>query len=409
MMKRLTSYLLAIAILLCVAGCADKTKSADEADNDVASKNEENVNDSNTTVDSGNKLKGELEFGTNYTNGFAFVKVKGSDKNYCIDKEGSIVFETDNVIFATETKSAVTTGFYNDIVLISDLYRMNYNTICDITGKITTAEELGSTYFLDDAFKDGYIIAVVEGQKSKDDKIGVLNSDLEWVVEPSADIVESLGMEYGVRSSTKFYNDYILYGVDGSIDIRTGEFFQDSYRTKGKYVQASLTDYWSAKYDGYYSSDGQLALDVSNDQELLFYGNATVDVDGAEFINGRSPIVFSNNAEWQHFSVIDQNGELQFQPVDFGENIDYIKIDGDYIFVVGDQNNRNTTARIYDINGKLFGELDPTVILINSQFNMQDGVVRVAFQLYKMDNDGNIAEDSIKWVKYFDANAKPLF
>ncbi len=413
MMKKLMVALLVFSLITCATGCAIKHKSNNDTHYDAVIDDENNQNKNESIVNTKKKINNEIEFGTDYTNGLAFVKVKGDEKNYCIDKNGNIVFETSAIIFKMDDPahaySAITTGFYNNITLISDLFQMNYITICDKTGKLTTAEELGVTYFLDDAFKDGFIITVTKGQKSKDDKIGILNHNLEWVIEPSSSIVKSLGMEYGVNISTRFYHDYILYGVSGSVDIRTGELSHESYRTKGKHIQASLVRYWSAKPDGYYNSDGQLVVDIGNNSELMSIGFATVDIDGAEFVNGKAPIVFSNNTDFIRFSAIDTDGNMDFEPVDFGENIDYIKIDGNYILVVGNQKNYNTTARIYDLSGKLISELEPTVILIGSNFNLQNEVVRVSFGIVPIDNNGNVIGDAVRWVKYFGTNLQPLF
>lgn len=411
MVKKLIVGLLAMALMFCITGCATEKKSDEGLENSVIDNSENSENNDEPVVNNGNKIKGEIEFGTEYTNGLAFVKINGDNKNYCIDKKGNIIFDLTNIIFNADdfqyVHSAVTTGFYNDITLISDSLRTKYITICDKTGKLTTAEELGVSYFLEDAFTDGYIITVTEGEKMSDDKIGVLNHALEWVVEPSSDIVKSLGMDYGVSHSTRFYYDYILYGIEGSVNIRTGELSQENFRTKGKNIKAAVSEHWTAKDDGYYDSNGQLVIDITNSSELSSTGFPTVAIDGAKFVKGKSPIVFVNGRELHQFSLIDTEGNLQFQPVNFGENIDYIETDGNYILVVGKQSNRKTTARLYDMNGNLMGELDPSVILINSQVSLQDGVVRVSFGLSKVDSEGNI--DSISWARYFGTDMQPLF
>ena len=407
MFKRILSLIVVVSLICCVS-CTTKTTST-KTESDEKPIVQDNESQEDIVVSNKNKIQGEIELGTDFTNGLAFVKVKGNDKNYCIDKSGNILFELDSVVFKIEKdsvspKSAATTGFYNDIALITDLYQMNYVAVCDKNGKLTTAEQLGVSYFLEDAIKDGYILAVVEGEKIRTDKIGVLNSKLEWIVEPSLEISKSIGMNSMASHATRFYYNFVLYGIDGSFNVTNGKLSADSFRTKGKEILATSVEFWSPSESGYQNRNGDVVIDIYGNPNLTMHGGVSVKIDGAKFVNGKAPIVFSDNTDWTRFSLVDIEGDLLFEPVSFGENIDYIQTDGDNILVVGEQTNHGTTARMYDLQGELVGELDPAVILINSGCNLQNGVVRISYGVISTDGSKRV-----QWVKYFNTELKPLF
>jgi len=408
MIKKLLVCLIGITLLFSSYSCtAEKTYNKSKDEKEQTTQNSASSHkDIPTNIK--NKIQGEIEFGTDFTNGLAFVKLKNNSKNYCIDKQGNIVFELDGIIFGNHDSGsrfmADTTGFYNDITLISDPFGIEYITVCDKNGKLTSAEQLGVSYFIENnfvkgAFRDGYIIAVVEGEKSKDDKVGILNSKLEWVIQPTSDIITNLGLESGPNNSTFVYCDYVLYGVGGSLDIKSGKFSSEGYRTKGKEALALDPNYWTATNEGYVDEKGKVVINVNKYTDFMIHGSPKVKMDGAKFINGKAPIAFCTINGWQQFSLIDTKGELLFNPVDFGESIDYIQTDGEYVFVIGSKKFTNKTAKVYDLKGNYICTFDS----FSSDSNLQNGVIRVSGYSYDVSN--NI----INWTKYYSPTSKLLF
>lgn len=418
--------LIVLSILIVCMFCACGEKQSAETDskkvsstNDVnKSESEENISGEDTDVDSNKKpsednpnsikLKGEIEHSTDFVNGKAFVKIKGDfEKNYCIDKNGIILFEIDPVIWNEESHNRVfVSGFYHGITLISDNFGM-YCMVCDENGKIVKAEELGVSAFYADPLKDGYILALVDGKSGEKDKIGFLNSSLEWVVEPSAEIERTLDVYGHGETLCPYYYDYVLYGYGGGVDVRTGEICKETFRTFGKEHGSGFSENWYSESGDYYYGNTtwkKKMLDLEKDNFPAEYSSYSVSVDGASFVNGKAPVLFSLGSGYGYncFSLMDETGTLIWKKaVEVGFYIDYITINGNYILVVSNGQSQ-IKAKTYDLNGNLVGEIELSANTGTYEFSFSDEMVKIT--LY-----GMVAYETRYTTNFYGVDFKPAF
>lgn len=350
----------------------------------------------------GEKLQGKIEYATAFSEGKAFVKVLGDDKNYCINKKGQIIFELGGMIFISNSSfGAKVNGFYKGITLISDIYGMAYTTICDKNGKITTATDMGVGTFYPDAAKDGYIITFTEisGQ------LGVLNHKLEWVVKPSRELAVALGIkeDNGARNLALYYKDNILYTQTGCVDITTGDVISGNFESKGIAKHSKDSKNWNTEDYGFSYNDGQKnykMVDVSN----IGYtdcGYCTTKIEGGGFVDGKAPVVFGDIDKWTHFSVIDEKGKAQFVPVNFGNYISRIYIADGKILVIGKSGGK-AILKTYDMKGNKIGELKNVTEDLNTAYYFNDSMVVVK-------QSGLTGKGVEKTAAIYDINLKSIF
>lgn len=391
-------------ILLCVLMCSCQGEQDTENHSIHGTQNAQSENSSDNgssdvtpnTPPSQNapRLSKEFDVVTPFSHGRALVKIKGDDNRFLyIDNEGNVLFELFEDLIACDAKATWTAKTYKSgLMLISDPYGMEWITVCGKDGTLFRAEDYGLSVFSDIAADDGYIIAYGT------DKVGILNADLEWIVEPSSDFAKYF--PYGYHGTT-YYKDHIIYSKVGNvrIDITTGA--AEDYRL----VDASIfyddvPENWKAEYDGYYfyinisevTKEIRLSLDdIQADK---------IDCEGAKFVNGKAPVVLYENGN-HYFSLIDATGALLLEPVLYDGEIAYISISKQYIFVGGKDKKSLST---YDIAGNHIATNDKTTFEhYCSDFVISDDVI--TFRHFRLAEDG---ETYIKYYYCYTADFRPL-
>ena len=291
-------------------------------------------------------LSKELSFVSPFMHRKAFIKVSGvENKTFYIDNTGAVLFEIDANLFDTAGNSYLPTAntYQSGLILISDMYGMHWTAACNQEGAYIEAASLGMTEFSDLAADDGYLIVYGEN------KVGILDSEFEWVVEPSNTFAKNF--PYGIRGTT-YYKDYIIYSKVGNarIDVRSGAV--ESYRlTDATIFYDNIPENWIVESDGYffymniYQVSKQKTLGVEDIQTTM---SCKLNFKGARFVDGKAPVVLYDNGT-NYISLIDRNGSLLMEPVEVEGYIDYISISNRYIYVGCE----NYTLSTYDLEGNL--------------------------------------------------------
>ena len=349
-MKKFVALLLALSVCVSLAGC-HKDTGMDDADRAGNAYGEHGGDvDPNRT-----KLEGVIKYATVFFYDRAAAQV--GDTWYCIDKNGGIVFQ-----YPSEVTS-VTRLFKNGYSLVNAGY-------CDDTGRYTTFQDMGIADV--DAttcrYQGDYLIARVDEStyNSKVLKLGILNSDFEWQVEPSVELYEALKRNYGttypLRTSQKYvYNEE----KDHYVDLTTGKVLKD-LPEEDQYMIRTV--------------ENGVAYDARGNELCTYPEGASVTSrdDGTALL-----VYYSGDKRF--FSIADKNGAMLFEPI---EALNYpgsrsavpniaASLYDEYV-VVSEYD--GAEAKIYDFSGKLLATLtnDTTSGERNRfTYSVSGGMVRV--------------------------------
>lgn len=328
---------------------------------------------------------------TVFSEGYAFVNLdKDLSKEYCIDKQGKVIF-TLNVGVHGET-----TGFYNGLCLYGSDWQKY--ALCDTTGKIITAEDLGGTnilywdseagqnYGILDAFAAGYIFVektetTFEGSTTT---AALYNAKLEKIV----DFSEELYTNYDKFKTGHYYDGYLYVNFAEALDLRTGQVVTASEDILASLHIAHPSDFWIHKNDGYVdmlSSDSAPVIDLSKYAQTLSHAS--------EFEDGEAYLIFNSNGVI-FFTVLLENGELAFDPVEVnGSTVNVKRDDGHYAVIASGKGSINLytfdkTGKIAEqqdiVDGSMSARLDmefaEDVVLVSS---LENGIT--SYTYYKLD------------------------
>jgi len=332
------------------------------------------------------KLNEKIYASSDFSEGLATVVCGSKNGRACvINKKGEIVFELDDQVE------------YSDIVSYCKFYNgyMAYNGgIWDKNGKVTYPEDVGATeFYYTTTLEYGYIFAeVLESDfQGTTKKLGVLNTDFKWVVEPNVELYASLLNEYGVLSlrnatySDNYYFDEYVYiaSLKKFVHITSGDVM--TYK-EVRFTHPSKSWQWSR--DGTcrdYNSD--IKVDLSQYDNLDFNYCTS-------FKNGISLVVFHNqSAQKSFFALINENGEFLFEPVGTQfPRISRISTDGETIVV-----NYGSLAKSYDMQGNLLATFDAKII-----------DKKISIWIFSI-NDGVIVVNGASFGGYYTPTFEPLF
>ena len=364
--------LLAVTIIFSLAACS-KTATLKENDHSNIS----NEVPENTVAAPGNndtehfkKLDEEIEFASDYSEGLAFVRTK-SNQQYFINQAGEIVIDLKGV------SNLSTTNFVNGLAQID-----KKGSVCDKSGKITTPESVGATYFYVDALAGGYLIAhIVDANYAGTiNKLGVLNSDFQWLIEPTEENFKLLVdenselPEMGKSSQNYFYKDFLYI-----FDLQQFLYLKDfTLHTEWEYDNVPETWIcWSGSDSAQYT---YIANDYS-ENPILELNQISNFCGSSKFVGDNAVAIFYNpSANQSFFTLIDAKGNFLFEPVKVFDGAigSYIAFDGNYIALCG-----SDTYKVFDKNGKLMGEM--TRQHSYSVPSIADGVFCVDNCYYNMD------------------------
>ena len=265
------------------------------------------------------------DFG-DFSEGLAFVKLEGTnDKTFCINKKGEIVFTLEgNYNCGT---------FHNGIAFIynSMQYGVTNVYICNTEGNLTSPADLGGTAFLTvpyiyaaqpyDCFFGDYILitnttTTFTGSATT---LGIMNNELEYIVEPSEELYELYKNHYDTQR-TQYYDGYLyqdnsnLYEDNRYLNLRTGEEGFDLQTMYDSIQIQNPSDLW--KYQANYNENGykderdnSVQIDLTQYEKTLY--------KAGPFENGTAPLVFRSEGATGYqvfFTIMDEDGQFQFEP-----------------------------------------------------------------------------------------------
>ena len=340
-MKKFLSLILVVVITLTISACGNGGK----ASNGNASNSQEYV-----IEHTGKKISGEITGASAFSEGLAFVCVNDDkEKTYCINKEGYIVFELNFRV--VDGMGKIDSKFINGLAKVGE-------GICDTKGKVTMPADVGVTTFCDIALEGGYIVAekVTSDFESSKKELGVMNTKLEWIVNPKESIYNATGGISMIPDNTQcfYYNDYFYFeDTQKYLNLTTGEIKEqlDSFPSK-QWVNSDKNFY-----------------DYENKEMLNLESNLTINMPaGSRFVDGKAPVRFINNeTNKYYFTMIDENGKFLFDPVETIAFQNFV-FDGDKILIL-DQSINPKTIVCYSAEGKQLGSIDTESIVKNHSFS----------------------------------------
>ncbi|MBQ8743384.1 MAG: hypothetical protein IJZ03_08455 [Clostridia bacterium] len=345
-MKKILSFLLALAMLLgalALSACGDPieiTDNDDDGENTDGGNNDGDNNSNNSN--NGNKNKIDMTKITDmvpYREGLAFAEINDDiSKSYCIDKEGKILFTLDIKVGLENL------GFYNGIAIFGGSAESVW--ICDKEGKITKPEDLGGDTILiepslqshasNEFFRSGYFFVkktttTFSGSK---DEAAIYNHKLEKL----HDFSEELYRIYEEFLVSACYGGY-LYEYNGYdeptvFDPISGKKVTDFSKFLEDLKLKNPSDMWYWEGDGVYDMLGSSetpVIDMSKYSETLYY------ID--DFKDGMAGVTFES-ADKFFFTIMKEDGSFCFEPVELSGSSPNVKYSNGKFMV--------TTSKIYD-------------------------------------------------------------
>lgn len=372
-MKKIFSLILAVIIMISMSACVgQKTKNS-------TGDNSEKIAIEHT----GKKINGEITAASVFSDGLAFVCLDGNkEKAYCIDKQGNIVFELENKIQSAFGK--ISNKFENGYALID-------GGICNTKGEITYPKDVGATEFLEIALKGGYIIAtkVTADYNTSKQEIGVMNTNFEWIVQPSETIYNEICEDLWTTSTSNtqsFYADGVVYfeGCKKYLNVKTGEVSDSTDINIPSENWIYYTDY------KFRNANEEVMVDLSVLSNIESTGSNS-------YKNGKVPVIFFNQSVGKRFwTLVNEKGEFLFEPVEminFTEFVfSWIKFDGETTVFYD-----ASTEKLSSFNSK--GELSGEISVIDLSYGeINDGVILLV--------SGDAYSQTCR---YYNADFSPLF
>lgn len=390
-MKNLLSGLLVLCILVSLSACVRGTENS-AIDNSQES----------TIKHNSKKIRGEIVAASVFSEGLAFVELlEEKGKTYCIDQNGNIVFELN---IDLSINGDIYANFINGLAYVNEGF-------CDTTGKVTTPADIGATrFYYVSTLSSGYILAdvVTSDYSNTDKKLGVLNTDFEWCVEPTEYLYNEFADEDGYLQISSAINtpDYVVgelyynHSLEKALNLRTGEVIKnkESLGTPNSSLWLKGSD--GVQYTGYYLPDDSSYLD--DDRLVLDLTKDGVVCSATSFVNGKAAIVYHNiSANKYYVTMIDESGEHLFEPVETKYNV--VETDGKYILVSDTKIGSGDHAEVFNDKGQKTGEIDVSAdSSMSYDFYIGDGVILVNAGVINMSGYNGRAY-------YLDAECNDLF
>ena len=346
--------------------------------------------------------------GTDFSEGKAFIRTAGSDLTYCIDKEGNVLFTLDG--------EYICGTYHNGIAFVTCSYGklagMTY--ICTSDGQLITAEDLGGSYFkrahigaygrTNENFFGDYILIEKHTFTSTPTKfeLGILNCNLEYVVEPSEEL-------YNVFNES-FNNQVLLYG---SVIVAIPQYSNDW--TGSKYLDLRTgvveTDYDIAislmnitHESDFWQTSSYCYIDRRNNTVALDLNEQGSNITLGRFENGQAPITYYDRiSQTRYFNIINESGQTLFEqyeiPLLNTITTSRCRSQNTYIVSTNEANEDSSYLTLMKIteNGLVNKKSFPFAQTINTNFiSLSDNIIR-------------IADPNLNKIIYLDENLEPLF
>lgn len=429
-MKKLLALILAALMLFSITACNTTQNNLDGKGDDTQNTvNNNEGGDSNNPSDNNPSNSDDFvkigKIVDGYHEGLMFIENyanRGMHTISCIDKTGKTVFSIE--------ASYIISGFHSGLALVMQ----EKAVLCDKTGKIITAQELGGTSFDADnpkIFEDGYILVnkTTTSFQGSVDEMAVFNSDLEKIVDFSSDLYNWYNNDYQYNG-TRYYNGYLFdRSITNSVlDLRTGERSQNLAEWVENMKLKNETDFWlaagwnsgfsTANDETYYIYDMRDYLSSSERHPVI---TPVLDLSqaggrirsenqmGTGFVDGYAALVFevedSEVGERHYFTILGKDGNYCFEPVEIAGLIDKIKTEnGIFVLSIVPRNRNETThIEVYDISGRI-GAKEYQKSATNFwvfDFDISDGVIFIQCDDYTTSGK--------EWIGIYKTDMQPLF
>ncbi len=369
-MKKLLSLILSVLVVVSAfGGCASEKEDVSSGEKGTTQEQavSGNVEQSEVLAEAPKlqKFTERAGAGTVFSEGLAIVS--NGSTTYCINKNGEIVYTALDE-YKPNANGYYTRGYENGYVMIGE-------NLYDKTGKITKPSDLGVTKFYDYALAGGYIVAVKEESTYNSAKffLGVLNTDFDWVVPLSEELYNSA---FGMTRPTMYAS-----AVDGYIfDENSGYVFEvatSKIYTFNDAPEGLGADRWTIDNNPF--TPGRLE---------------------GEWIDGKRVMsIYNSEAQKYFFTLVDGNGDFQFEPVELPLNTinnsfawDY---DGRYIVAIQETSDYVPVFVYETTNGTSY----TTTNKISGNIRLSDGVIACYGSLMYASFD----------VDYYDLQLNPLY
>jgi len=379
-MKKIIASLLCIALVMaCFVGCSKNSKGDKTPEKDNTTQ-EYNAAEDKQAANNGTENKEEVYKGDSsqaakpwivdavvtdefvstmpFYEDLAFVTIR--TQCYFIDRMGNLKITLED--YHMSDHSIEECRFYNGLFYVSAEGAEGY--FIDKEGKKITAQDLGGTAFnhsriFYELLEAGYIVVdkVTSDYAGATYESAVYNTKLEQVQPYSAQLYELFHNQY-----IEFYNGYVYYDEYQTYHIATNTYaqydvFPKTYVNKFDFAHFSER---SSDERGFYRNN-ELLLDLSHYKTLV----------SVEFVGELGLALFCNEQNERYFSLMDMEGNLKFDPIQFGDLIRHADGYGVYCWFNGsvilatthtalDNGKYQCQIRTYDLQGKELGILERT-------------------------------------------------
>ena len=153
--------------------------------------------------------------------------------------------------------------------------------------------------------------------------IGILNSDGEWVVEPTT---PSHGYAWTLQEYGIVTNTYIFDYMSGAAKYYSGDTDEDSTADEEReiYMNELQREWYFLQHDNFiFSESNDIEVDFERNQEGFYDkdGNFVIDLSGyllrenPEFVDGYAILEIENEQGGKYLTVIDSSGTQMFEPI----------------------------------------------------------------------------------------------
>jgi len=371
----------------------------------------ENITDENSSSNASDILNADTisyVYGS-YSEGCVFVNKKNDNQNlYCIDKSGKTIFS----VVCSSDEFTYTPGLA--YTFSKGLAHIPAG-ICDKTGKITTAQDLGGDKILRCDFAADYILVSrsTTSFMGTTYELATFNTKFEKIVDFSGDFYEI----YDQNKHYSFIDTYLLLAPweDKYLNLCTGEVSEGKSSLRSKIQLERDSDLWES--EGYWGSIGGFYI-YSKLDDLLSNSSipertTVLDLSQNEkytkinqignFKNGVAPVTFEvrdgDGNYIYYYTIMDEEGNFKFEPVKIGGNvINYSFDNGYFVCNVAPKGGFSLDRRleVYSIEGKFISSMDYT---LSSWYNISNVSISEGVILAEINN-----------VYYFyDIDLKPIF
>lgn len=437
-MKRVFTLFLALLLCVCVCACG----ASDPNDGNQPDKPQNGTGPSvQTPIDGADPGEDEpavnldIEQGTIFNEGMAFVTLRDSEGIHAIDEKGKVLFSLQDKTLGT--------AFYNGLAYVhyaGDNHELCY-ALCDKTGNLYTADQFGGTKFYDlqtensrtELLSDGIILVYNEENQT----LGTMDTSFEWIVPMSGEFLTKF--EKIRNNSQWYYNGYamVISSMDGRayLNLRTGETGEDLREVEVE--RAS---------DLYFVEEDGSVIDARTLETVFMINEAKTIVKGGvgyfEFQDGKLLMldleITPGTTDYQmRYYVIDDRGNMLLQPT-YKESkyagwviatdasvalskdtllLSYATTQTVVNSAGAKEAKIDTKWETSDLEGNILGSFevfapaedeDKIYYISSSKAAGNDSVIIVTYIVTSYDKDLKYMEGET-YTKYFDLNFKPLF